>query len=81
VRVRVLMPKKILGTRSARKKHARPSRARKEVATLPRAQGGTQAPAPRPSELMKVRDRILHARELSLNEPQSDGQPGAPRGS
>jgi len=37
-----------------------------------RGEGGTQAPAPRPSELMKVRDRILHARELSLNEPQSD---------
>src|SRR4029453_9129985 len=37
-----------------------------------RGEGGTQAPAPRPSELMKVRDRILHARELSLNEPQSN---------
>jgi hypothetical protein len=51
-----------------------------------RGEGGTQAPAPRPepsdiesgyrnrnsSELMKVRDRILHARELSLNEPQPD---------
>jgi hypothetical protein len=37
-----------------------------------RGEGGTQAPAPRPPELMKVRDRILHARELSLNEPQAD---------
>jgi hypothetical protein len=37
-----------------------------------RGEGGTQAPALRPPELMKVRDRILHARELSLNEPQSD---------
>ena len=31
-----------------------------------------EAPAGDKSELMKVRDRILHARELSLNEPQSD---------
>ena len=37
-----------------------------------RGEGGTQAPAPRPPELMKVRDRILHARQLSLNEPQAD---------
>jgi hypothetical protein len=37
-----------------------------------RGEDGTQAPAPRSSELMKVRDRILRARELSLNEPQSD---------
>ena len=31
-----------------------------------------EAPAGSEPELMKVRDRILHARELSLNEPQSD---------
>jgi hypothetical protein len=31
-----------------------------------------EAPAGSERELMKVRDRILHARELSLNEPQSD---------
>jgi hypothetical protein len=37
-----------------------------------RGEGGAQAPAPRAPELIKVRDRILHARELSLNEPQAD---------
>jgi hypothetical protein len=31
-----------------------------------------EAPAGSEPELMKVRERILHARELSLNEPQSD---------
>jgi hypothetical protein len=31
-----------------------------------------EAPAGSEPELMKVRDGILHARELSLNEPQSD---------
>jgi hypothetical protein len=29
-----------------------------------------EAPTGSQSELMKVRDRVLHARELSLNEPE-----------